>query len=70
MEWISVKERLPGYETAILVYCPQNENIYCAFYSFDYKWFYFGQGYSEKIEEEVTHWMPLPKPPKESSIDF
>lgn len=73
MEWISVEDMLPEIEDCgILVYWPGNgsiETVQCEDYFGDitngldeagnqlYTKWYKSQG--------VTHWMPLPKPPKE-----
>ena len=60
-EWISVKDRLPEKNTQVLVfsrgwyvvcwYAPLN--IAATWYDGDTRW------------TGVTHWMPLPDPPKE-----
>lgn len=63
--WISVKKILPQDDRAVLVYCPERKNIYCAFYeSANRTWGHFG-GLNRILEHDVTHWMPLPWPPKE-----
>ena len=63
MEWISVKERLPERDGAALV-CTKQEfygtkNITKARFR---KGEWHGQG---GRWTNVTHWMPLPKPPME-----
>ncbi len=61
-EWISVKDRLPETEDMYLCYLATGKVT--EFYlnanemSGDRKW-----GYG--IDQEATHWMPLPEPPKE-----
>lgn len=59
MEWISVKDRLPEYDVTVLVYC-------------DYRnWYSLGHFHINNDlwicspHQPVTHWMPLPQPPKE-----
>lgn len=66
-EWISVKERLPEVNRLVLCY-RQNPSQYRI-------GFYIGAKYAEDVAAfrninelfsfGVTHWMPLPEPPKE-----
>ena len=56
--WIPCRERLPEERKAVLVYCPERKNIYCACYENE-QWWIFG-AYFEKIEFEVVAWQPLP----------
>lgn len=64
MRWIPVKVRLPmPYENPVLVY--DNSGVGMAWYSSTMGWmFRTGLGCVD-----VTHWMPLPSPPKEASHD-
>ena len=71
-KWISVEERLPEDDVDVIVYAVSN-NGGCAIaitfhthtlYGFNIEgwmppWQYFSRNYT------ITHWMPLPKPPKE-----
>ena len=58
-EWISVKDRLPKKSGEYLAYCGEYDGI-CVLYlevlktksKWRTKW------------KEVTHWMPIPQPPK------
>ena len=71
--WISVKERLPEYKTAVLGYGLRHRNypdtdpfpaehvVYTR--GEDEGWFTFWN--NEYVA--VTHWMPLPEPPKEDA---
>ncbi len=60
-QWISVKDRLPENGKKVLVYCKENKNDYeIGAYSDTYMGFFVRQTWYENI----THWMPLPEPPK------
>ncbi|MDT3387651.1 MAG: DUF551 domain-containing protein [Bacteroidota bacterium] len=56
--WIPVSERMPEECTAVLVWCPERRNIYCAYYE-EKRWWIFG-AYWARIDIEVIAWMPLP----------
>ena len=62
-EWISVKERLPQEKVNCIVHY---KHAYCD--NDDY-WaigmrFYDGEKFQVGPAYKVTHWMPLPEPPK------
>ena len=61
-EWISVKNRLPEDICPVLVAL---EGLNIAFHGFyqDEKWWKVGAG-TRPFTQKVTHWMPLPQPPK------
>lgn len=69
-EWISVEDRLPGEKD----YKSCRENLDGAVLWFNGNemglgWFYrstwqWADLYDEVIEPPVTHWMPMPEPPK------
>jgi hypothetical protein len=59
-QWISVKERLPDGKM-VLVNCTDG-------YELGYYERYAGMGWTNTLGTEslnVTHWMPLPEPPKD-----
>ena len=61
-DWISVKDRLPGYGKSYLVITPCS-NIHIAYMlSYNNGW-HSSRGVDVVLP--VTHWMPLPAPPKE-----
>ena len=61
-KWIPVSERLPEVGKKVLVYCKENKNDYeIGAYSDTYRGFFVRQTWYENI----THWMPMPEPPKE-----
>ena len=58
--WISVKDRLPEYTPMVLAMCTDGYEL--AYYGM------YGQGWTNTLGTEhlnVTHWHPLPAPPKE-----
>lgn len=62
-EWISVKDRLPGENVNCIVHY---KHAYC---NNDGYWaigccFYDGEKFQIGLAYKVTHWMPLPEPPK------
>lgn len=63
-KWIPVTERLPEEKKAVLIWCPQYKNLYCA-YRENEQWWIFGS-YSHRIVDDVVAWMPydvlLPEP--------
>lgn len=65
--WISVKDKLPDQRIGVLVYCPEYNNVFAGELD-DYlkkgQWYFFDDEIHHPIKEEVTHWMPMPKPPK------
>ena len=81
MEWISVKDKFPDkYEDVILYapkfpedYCPKESHIFVGYLTgqidadmdrreWDCVW---GDNWVPFEFEDITHWMPLPKPPEE-----
>ena len=64
-KWISVEERLPEPFVSVLVQMPGEEphpTVREGFITHDGIWF---AGHFKRDPDEVTHWMPLPEPPKE-----
>jgi hypothetical protein len=65
MEWISVKDELPErvpFRFQYLLVCKENGVVLEAMYNSKVDKF-MTKSYS-KLRHKVTHWMPLPKPPK------
>ena len=58
-KWIPVSERLPNVGCDVLFIC-ENKRYGVGAYSDTYKDFFSGQF----PVKGVTHWMPLPQPPK------
>ena len=57
-EWISVEDRLPKKEGLYLVYTKKGYIEIDRFAIFDVGYYWV------ELEDYVTHWMPLPEPPK------
>lgn len=64
MEWFSVKDKLPEKDIPIIIVSDEKamHGIYssdwrqCNFYTTNFEQYIF--------VDDVTHWMPLPEPPK------
>ena len=64
-EWIPVTERLPDMFCGVLVYCPICKNIYEVYLNARGEWHFFDTSVGGAVLHDlVTHWMPLPTPPK------
>ena len=64
-EWIRVEDRLPEEDEDVLAYIQDGYiKVACPFYQIDggKRWAWFGGDY---MYENVTHWQPLPDPPKD-----
>lgn len=63
-KWISVEDRLPEMDEDVLTYNMHSGGFDVGSYSgglakgYSYRWLTNG------VESFVTHWQPLPKPPK------
>ena len=64
-KWISVKDRLPESGKRCLVYATQGIERHISIASFGRQFHLSGR----RAYWRVTHWMPLPEPPKEVSAD-
>lgn len=70
--WISVKDRLPEVRHAVLGYTPFYKNIWAVTMHEDGCWYFWYPGTSEYDQDwygPITHWMPLPEPPKEGESE-
>ena len=62
-KWIPITERLPSREGRYITAFSNGEvgeNVFLIFRDSHTKWYY-----NSEDTGEVTHWMPLPEPPKE-----
>ena len=59
-EWISVEDRLPEKDGKYIV-CTARGSVYCTRFKA------YGKigNFQTDINTHITHWMPLPEPPKE-----
>lgn len=66
MEWIKCSDALPKESDVYWIY-PHKKGLHTAFYNVPLKrWEQTDQnGYEYQHGYKVTHWMPLPPPPKE-----
>lgn len=63
-EWISVEDRLPEPMEWVLCFC--STNVVHILRLDDYGHYWTAQSLCKHYKKEyVTHWMPLPQPPKE-----
>jgi hypothetical protein len=63
MKWINLKYQKPEIATAVLVFHPllgQHVSFFDGAGKFGHPFYDF-----ETLEEEITHWMPLPNDPTE-----
>lgn len=61
-QWISCAERLPDENQEVLCLTPDGSFRVFGWTYIDWMWFDDNEWRDEK---DVTHWMPLPEPPKE-----
>ena len=64
-KWISVEDRLPGYNAGMRFIVSRDDGTVCEgrFEVSNGRWYKLTTDGLWEIE--VTHWMPLPQPPKE-----
>lgn len=65
-EWISVEDRLPEVGTMVVGY-DYESNVRCYFITEERWW--IDDGWNTAKGWGITHWMPLPPPPKENKND-
>ena len=72
--WISIKDKRPEPENEYLIYPPYETDYFyfTAYYGYqkcggiDWEIEYDCHGATERCHPIITHWQPLPSPPKES----
>lgn len=68
--WISVKDRLPGCDDGVVIAIAEYDDGWCTVLAWRNE--KTGWDTDDPLFEdgmEVTHWMPLPEPPKEVTGD-
>ena len=69
MEWIKCSERLPEHLDKVLVVYEHSDNILMANYQdgiyHDKGFFVYYADGRKMTHSPITHWMPLPNPPKQ-----
>lgn len=58
VQWVSVEERLPEKDGRYIV-CTAKGSVYCTKFSTRH-----APCFHTDINTHITHWMPLPEPPK------
>lgn len=66
--WISVEDKLPNKDQDVLIYKGNHigDMMYVYTYSGNNEWEDEYGYWSRTDDEGITHWMPLPAPPKEN----
>lgn len=67
MEWISAKEKLPDKPGEYIVFVKNLTGRITYFNPVFVASFYYGWHFQACDDNVVTHWMPLPEPPKEET---
>ena len=71
MNWISVKDRLPERNQKVLAWNREEQFVASRWWFEEmpeeiyFKSIICGCGNGVDLTEEITHWQPLPEPPKE-----
>lgn len=65
MEWISVKDRLPEPTDQVTVWIPEDNRVLPCWYMHNaFEVYSIARQDWFTPHGEITHWMPLPEPPK------
>ena len=64
-EYVSVGDKLPDEGVKVLAWHSRKEKFFIATYDRELKlWLNDGKPYSSEFLYSITHWIPLPSPPK------
>lgn len=64
-QWINVKDRIPIIGEFVLVYTPVKSNSLIEIAMLDILYGFINPSMGYGPMKNITHWMPLPKPPEE-----
>jgi hypothetical protein len=67
-KWISCKDKMPDDGVNVLIYAG-NRMISLAWYDKDMGYFYICDSDYKYNSLDVTHWQPLPEPPKDGDVE-
>jgi len=62
-DWIKCSERMPDSDDCWVLAVTSSGDVFTAFYS--YRFEYWDDGCSYEDIKDITHWQPLPPPPKD-----
>jgi len=65
MEWIKVEDSLPNIRQECIL--TNGDYVYYGSLGKDGYFYQIEDFYKMRQENDITHWMPLPKPPNEES---
>lgn len=71
-KWINIEEKKPEIEKgdfnkvySVNVLVTDGQRVTIGYYIYDHDLFEVCECVNKDLEEVATHWMPLPKPPKD-----
>jgi hypothetical protein len=67
-KWIPVTERLPEYDSVVLVTNGEDVGTGYRYVLGEIGFTGWAVPFADIEEDDVSHWMPLPEPPKEDAI--